>query len=230
MNSYLLSSIALLLSLRLTTSQEAGALRMLRSTEAMCRNNFGCAVLGLTGHCCPTRHGLMLDCCDEEKEQQHATTVISGVSNQCADHPLCVGLAGACCPTRDGVFLDCCGSQAPMVPSNAPSDLPSMVPSDLPSMVPTDLPSTIVASTLPTIVSTTETSDILEELQANGIHSSNTTTTIKTTNVESPTMMPSQALFEANQVEEEENHEGPCRRRNMTRNMSRRMRRGNCSD
>jgi len=72
------------------------------SPGAMCIDNAKCAALGLNGLCCPTEHGVTLDCCVEPE-----STMTS-----CTNNPVCAGLSliGNCCPSDDGVQLDCCES------------------------------------------------------------------------------------------------------------------------
>jgi len=69
-----------------------------------CSDNAACAVLGLTGACCPTAEGNYLDCCSGSSQ--------ANVAPQCSAHAACTGLSGECCPTQDGVFLECCYSDA----------------------------------------------------------------------------------------------------------------------
>jgi hypothetical protein len=63
--------------------------------DQTCLTNPMCAARNLTGACCPSPDGVMLDCCD------------LGFA-QCKAHPDCAHLANDCCPTKSGVFLDCC--------------------------------------------------------------------------------------------------------------------------
>jgi hypothetical protein len=58
-----------------------------------------CALLNLTGLCCPTLNNWTLACCGGPDIP---------VYQQCQNQTNCLGLAGACCPTADGKYLDCC--------------------------------------------------------------------------------------------------------------------------
>jgi len=66
-----------------------------------CSMNSACDALGLTGDCCPTVAGWILDCCDNGPP----------VEKTCEMNPGCdaLGLRGSCCPTLDLDFgyLDC---------------------------------------------------------------------------------------------------------------------------
>jgi hypothetical protein len=69
---------------------------------ASCQANKFCALLNLTGNCCPTDDNWTLECC-------------SGYSFEvtCESNPKCaaLGLKGACCPTAPPEWwLDCCES------------------------------------------------------------------------------------------------------------------------
>jgi hypothetical protein len=72
------------------------------AASAQCEDNFQCALLNLTGVCCPSLDNWTLACCGGPEIP---------VSQQCANQTKCVAaeLEGACCPTPDGKYLDCCG-------------------------------------------------------------------------------------------------------------------------
>jgi len=58
-----------------------------------CAAHSKCKAANLSGACCPTQDGRMLECCDAE----------------CSKHAKCGHLKGPyCCPTDDKVMLDCC--------------------------------------------------------------------------------------------------------------------------
>jgi hypothetical protein len=69
---------------------------------ASCQANKFCALLNLTGNCCPTDDNWTLECCSGHSFE--AT---------CESNPKCaaLGLQGACCPTAPPEWwLDCCES------------------------------------------------------------------------------------------------------------------------
>jgi hypothetical protein len=70
--------------------------------SAQCADNIQCALLNLTGVCCPSLDNWTLACCGGPYIPEY---------QQCANQTKCVAaeLEGACCPTPDGKFLDCCG-------------------------------------------------------------------------------------------------------------------------
>jgi hypothetical protein len=70
--------------------------------SADCVDNMECAILNLTGICCPTLDNWTLACCGGPNIP---------VYEQCANQTKCARaeLDGACCPTPDGKYLDCCG-------------------------------------------------------------------------------------------------------------------------
>ena len=71
--------------------------------SAQCVDNSQCAMLNLTGACCPTTDDWTLRCCGEPDVPFYQS---------CSNHTKCAAfdLEDACCPTADGKWLDCCGS------------------------------------------------------------------------------------------------------------------------
>lgn len=91
------------------------------STNGTCETTSACAVLGLTGECCPTIDNWTLDCCTAPP-----------IEKECSANAACaaLNLEGECCPTIDDVFLDCCSEmpndcvdssdpECPVVPTDA---------------------------------------------------------------------------------------------------------------
>lgn len=68
---------------------------------ASCSSHSKCVAAGLSGSCCPSKAGQMLDCCEAE----------------CSKHTKCMHLTGFCCPTTDKVMLACCdGNSSAVLP------------------------------------------------------------------------------------------------------------------
>jgi hypothetical protein len=70
-------------------------------SSAQCEDNHQCALLNLTGACCPTVNDWTLRCCGEPDIP---------IYQSCLNHSKCAAydLEEACCPTADGKWLDCC--------------------------------------------------------------------------------------------------------------------------
>lgn len=66
-----------------------------------CAEYPACVALGLTGECCPSIEGVLLDCCKPQ---------LCAANSGCA----ALELEGDCCPTADDVYLDCC-SNTPVI-------------------------------------------------------------------------------------------------------------------
>jgi hypothetical protein len=71
--------------------------------SAQCVDNSQCAMLNLTGACCPTVDDWTLRCCGAPDIP---------IYQSCSNHSKCAAfdLEDACCPTADGTWLDCCGT------------------------------------------------------------------------------------------------------------------------
>merc|ERR1712071_289012 len=84
---------------------------------ASCHAHPACS--GLTGDCCPTVDGVLLDCCSSELEIEHFQVMEESfdarADGRCDSNWRCqdAGLTGNCCPTDGGVMLDCCSHEGP---------------------------------------------------------------------------------------------------------------------
>lgn len=79
----------------------------LPANSTLCAAHPECVHLKLTGHCCPTGQGSVLDCCSDVPAPAPAP---KPDSSACSAHRKCRGHDGDCCPTDEGVQLDCCSS------------------------------------------------------------------------------------------------------------------------